>query len=124
MPPNLTKTQPFRCEVQAEREGVRIRPVGEVDLATVDVVQAQLAELKAVGFSQLTLDLRAVSFMDSTGLRMILEWDASSRADGFAFSLVAGSPAVQRLFDVTGTRERLDFVDAACMSQRGNQALL
>ena len=114
MPQNLTKSQ-FRCEVQAEREGVRIRPVGEVDLATVDVVQEQLAELKAVGFSQLTLDLRAVSFMDSTGLRMILEWDASSRADGFAFRLVAGSPAVQRLFDLTGTRERLDFVEAACV---------
>jgi anti-sigma B factor antagonist len=115
MPPNLTKSQPFRCEVQPEREGARIRPVGEVDLATVDVVQDQLAELKSLGFSQLTLDLRAVSFMDSTGLRMILEWDASSRADGFAFSLVAGSPAVQRLFDVTGTRERLDFVEAACV---------
>jgi len=115
MPPNLTPSLPFRCEVQPAREGARIRPVGEVDLATVDVVQAQLAELKSAGFSQLTVDLRAVSFMDSTGLRMILEWDASSRADGFAFSLVAGSPAVQRLFDLTGTRERLDFVEAACV---------
>jgi anti-sigma B factor antagonist len=115
MPPNLTKSQLLRCEVQPERECVHIRPVGEVDLATVDVVQARLGEVKAVGFRQLTLDLRAVSFMDLTGLRMILEWDAIARADGFAFSLVAGSPAVQRLFDVTGTRERLDFVEAACV---------
>src|SRR5215213_9708506 len=118
MPANRARSQLFHCEVQPDREGVRIRPVGEVDLATVDVVQAQLAELKARGFSQLTLDLRAVSFMDSTGLRMILEWDASSRVDGFAFRLVAGSPAVQRLFDLTGTRERLDFVEPASVAQR------
>jgi hypothetical protein len=37
------------------------------------------------------LDLRVVCFLDSTALRMILDWDAMSRADGFAFSLVADS---------------------------------
>ena len=103
----------FHCEVQPERHGVRIRPVGEVDLATVDAVHAHLAELQSAGFTQLTLDLRGVTFLDSSGLRMILEWDARSKADGFAFSLVAGSPSVQRLFDLTDTRERLNFVDAA-----------
>jgi anti-sigma B factor antagonist len=124
MPPKSPQDTQFRCDVQPERQRVRIRPVGEVDLATVDVVHAQLAELRAVGFSQLTLDLRAVSFLDSSGLRMILEWDARSRADGFAFSLVAGSPTVQRLFDLTGTLERLNFVEATRMPQRANQALL
>jgi hypothetical protein len=34
-----------------------------------------------------------------------------SRADGFAFSLVVGSPIVQRIFEITGTTERLDFVE-------------
>ena len=102
---------PFHCEVQPERERARVRPIGEIDMATVPVVEAHLSELKAAGFQQLLLDLRAVSFLDSTGLRMILEWDAQSRADGFAFSLVAGPPNVQRLFDLTATTGRLDFVD-------------
>ena len=44
---------------------------------------------------------------------MILDWDSSSRADGFAFSLVAGPPAVQRIFELTGTTERLNFVEAS-----------
>ena len=102
---------PFHCEVQPERERARVRPIGEIDMATVPVVEAHMSELKAAGFQQLLLDLRAVSFLDSTGLRMILEWDAQSRADGFAFSLVAGPPNVQRLFDLTATTGRLDFVD-------------
>ena len=102
---------PFRCEVQPERERARVRPIGEIDMATVPVVEAHLRELRAARFKQLMLDLRAVSFLDSTGLRMILEWDAQSRADGFAFSLVAGPPNVQRLFDLTATTGRLDFVE-------------
>jgi anti-anti-sigma factor len=102
---------PFRCELESERERVRVRPIGEIDMATVPVVEAHLSELKAAGFKQVTLDLRAVCFLDSTGLRMILRWDACSRADGFAFSLVAGPPTVQRLFDLTDTAARLTFVD-------------
>jgi stage II sporulation protein AA (anti-sigma F factor antagonist) len=103
--------EPFRCELESKRDRVRVRPIGEIDLATVHVVQAHLRELEAAGFKQVTLDLRAVGFLDSTGLRMILDWDARSRADGFAFSLVAGPPTVQRLFDLTDTTARLTFID-------------
>jgi len=91
---------------------VRVRPVGELDLATVPVVEEQLSELEAAGFTSLTLDLRDVRFLGSTGLRMILLWNAKSRADGFTFRLIAGPPAVTRLFDMTGTSEQLDFVES------------
>jgi anti-sigma B factor antagonist len=103
--------QPFRCDVEPNRETVRVRPVGELDLATVDVVEEQLSELKAAGFTSLTLDLRDVRFLDSTGLRMILLWDAEARAGGFVFRLIEGPPAVRRLFDLTGTTEKFDYVD-------------
>jgi anti-sigma B factor antagonist len=108
MPPDI---EPFRCEVQAELHGAVIRPVGELDMATVPIVDGHLSEQQAAGSKHVTLDLRDVSFLDSTGLRMILSWDAMSRADGFAFSLVAGPPPVQRLFELTGTTQRLKFVE-------------
>jgi anti-sigma B factor antagonist len=101
----------FRCELEPERERVRVRPIGEIDIATVPVVEAHLCELTAAGFRQVTLDLGAVRFLDSTGLRMILEWEARSRADGFSFGLVAGPPAVQRLFELTNTTGMLSFTD-------------
>jgi len=103
--------EPFRCEVEPRRHAVHVRPVGELDIATVPEVDAQIAELQTAGFKQLTLDLSRVCFLDSTGLRMVLDWDARSRADGFAFSLIEGPPTVQRLFELTGTRERLEFVE-------------
>lgn len=108
----LTHPEPFRCDIQPEREAVRLRPVGELDIATVPVLEAHLTELQTAGFKQLTLDLRELSFLDSTGLRLILAWDARSRADGFALSLVAGPPGVQRVFDITDTTRRLNFVAA------------
>jgi len=82
-------------------------------MATVPVVDGHLCEQLTAGFKHLTLDLSDVCFLDSTGLRMILDWDSMSRADGFAFSLVAGPPAVQRIFELTGTTERLNFVEAS-----------
>ena len=103
--------QPFRCDVEPQRETVRVRPVGEVDLATVDVVEEQLSDLKAAGVTALTLDLRAVRFLDSSGLRMMLRWNAEARADGFAFQLIEGPSAVRRLFDLTGTTELFDYVE-------------
>ena len=103
--------QPFRCEVEPHRETVRVRPVGELDMATVPAVDDQLSELEAAGFANLTLDLRGVRFVDSTALRMIMLWDGKSRADGLRFRLIAGPPAVQRLFGLTGTKEQLEFVD-------------
>jgi anti-sigma B factor antagonist len=102
----------LRCEVIPQREEVRVRPVGALDLSTVKVLEDQLVELSGAGFHRLILDLRALSFMDSTGLRLILRWDAEARKDGFELGLIAGPPPVQRVFELTGTLGVLPFVRA------------
>jgi len=107
-----TDYEPFRCDVEPHRKAVHVRPVGELDLATVPLIETQLDELHASGFEQVTLDLRGVSFLDSSALQLIVVWDNKSRADGFTFSLIEGPPAVQRLFDLTGTTDRFQFVKA------------
>ena len=103
---------PFAVEVEAQREIVRVCPCGEVDLATVGDVREQVDELLSAGFTRVLLDLRQVSFLDSTGLRLIIEFVRSSRADGWQFVLIDGSAPVRRVFDVTGLRDQLPFVDA------------
>ena len=113
MPFDRSELEPFRCELEPHRDVVHIRPVGELDMATVPLVGAQLDELAAAGFAHLVLDLREVSFLDSSGLRLIMSWSAKARADGLAFELVAGPAPVQRMFDVTGVADRLRFAGAA-----------
>ena len=59
---------------------------------------------------RLILDLSQLEFMDSTGLRLILRWDAEARKDGFSIGLVPGPPVVQRVFELTGTAAALPFI--------------
>lgn len=67
---NRSEIEPFRVDVAPDREEVRVSPVGELDLATVPLVDTELAELWSLGFARLVLDLRNVCFLDSTGLRL------------------------------------------------------
>jgi len=99
------------CEVVPERDAVRVRPVGSLDLATEPILEARLAELRQAGCRELILDLRGLVFMDSTGLRLVLRWNAASRADGFGVSFVAGAPGIQRVFELTGTTALVPFID-------------
>jgi anti-sigma B factor antagonist len=98
------------CEVVPERDAVRVRPVGSLDVATVSVLERQLEELREVGFRRLIVDLGGLSFMDSSGLRLALKWHAAAQHDGFEIGFVPGRPAVQRVFELTGMAERLPFV--------------
>ena len=61
------------------RDSVRVAPVGELDIATVDKLRAEVDRLRESGFTKLVLDLRGVRFLDSTGLRLVLELDAAAK---------------------------------------------
>ncbi len=60
----------------------------------------------------IVLDLTALRFMDSTGLRSILRADAVVRAAGRKLALVDGPEPVRRVFDITGMRRLLRFVSS------------
>jgi anti-sigma B factor antagonist len=103
--------EPFRVDVEPEREAVRVAPVGELDIATVDKLQAEVARLLETGFAKIVLDLRGVRFLDSTGLRLVLELDAAAKAESHALFVIRGPDVVHRIFEVTQVTERLNFVD-------------
>jgi anti-anti-sigma factor len=107
MPPEA----PLRCEVTPEREAVRIRPVGELDMATAPVLDAQMRDLRDSGFRRLILDLSGLLFIDSSGLHLILRYDAKARRNGFSLQLVPGDRAVQLVFEVAGVAAQLPFTD-------------
>jgi anti-anti-sigma factor len=103
--------EPFRIDVEPDRESVRVAPVGELDIATVDKLQSEVSRLLATGFQRLVLDLRGVRFLDSTGLRLVLELDAAAAADSHELCVIRGSRVVHRIFEVTQVAERLHFIE-------------
>ena len=85
-------------------------PKGEIDLATVDIVRDAVENGWQRGL-RLVLDFREVGFMDTSGLRYVLELNDRAAREGFELRLVRGSSAVQRVFQVAGLDTRLPWVD-------------
>jgi len=96
-------------EVISEHEGVRLRAFGSLDLATQPLLETQIEELLESGVRTLTLDLRAVTFMDSSGVRLVLRWNAAAQSGGFQFWVIPGPPQVQRVFELTDTGRLVAF---------------
>lgn len=102
----------FEVDIE-RREGMLVaRPRGEIDLATVDLVREAVEREHQPG-DAIVLDLRPTEFMDTSGLRYVVELNDRAAAEGFALHLVRGPTAVQRVFEVAGLDARLPFVDDA-----------
>jgi anti-anti-sigma factor len=98
---------PFRVDVHPERDAVRVVPVGELDLATSEVLERQLHELRRAGFQRVVLDLRELTFIDSSGIRVVLAEHQFAEQAERRFSLIHGPPVVQRALEVCGLLDRL-----------------
>jgi anti-anti-sigma factor len=97
---------------QANSDGsVLVKVAGDLDLGSADVLQQALLAVEKSHPSTLYLDLSGLGFMDSTGLRLILQANARAKKASSRLVLIAGRNGVQRVFRVTGMQERLEFAD-------------
>lgn len=99
----------FRIDVHPERTVVRVAPAGELDIATTSSLAVELRELRDVGFDYIVLDLRRLTFIDSTGVALILTEDRIARGSGRDFTLIGGSRAIQRVLEICGVAGLLRF---------------
>ena len=77
---------------------------GDIDLTTFGAVESALDAARGKG-SVVVLDLRAVGFMDTSGLRVVISQQLRGEADGHRFVVVPGSDKVRRLFEIAGFPE-------------------
>jgi len=87
--------------------------VGEIDLNTAQTlsVAIELAEQRAP--PRLTVDLSGVTFIDVSGLRVLLQAARRARTDGRRFAVARPSHQVARLLELTAISQSLDVSDAA-----------
>ena len=105
----------FSCDVVETPTSAVVRVAGELDLASTPEVEEALHRL-ATQKKLVTLDLRGLVFMDSTGLRLMIEIDALARQDGFHFEIVRGNDLIHRIFQMSGVEEHLTIVDEPAVS--------
>jgi anti-sigma B factor antagonist len=98
--------------VRSERRGdsYHVEPSGELDIATAEVLERELRTAEASDAGTIVLDLSGLAFMDSTGLRVVIDVNERCGGEAGRLRVIAGSPAVERLLDIVGLRERLPLI--------------
>ena len=100
----------LRYSVRREPEVAVIEILGEVDLASVDELRDVALDIFSTGQSNLVLDLSGVTFIDSTGIGMIVDMSNHARDRNGAFSLLNPSPQALRVIELTGLDRHLEIV--------------
>ena len=115
---------PLPFSVQLHRQGDRVvlALYGEFDLAGAPEARACVRRL-AGPRCRLIVDLRGLSFIDSSGVAVLIEAAARARSNGWELGIVPSEHAdVRGVFRITGLEEHLPFVSAAEASVDGRQA--
>jgi anti-anti-sigma factor len=100
---------PFTISIHPDVDRVGIAPVGELDIATVDLLHDEVADLRRTGVEHVVLDLSRISFMDGRGLALLVVLRDDARRCGHRLTLVPGPPRVQRVFTLTRTAGLFDW---------------
>lgn len=86
---------------------IRLELTGELDLATAGELERALEAVE--GAAGVVIDLRPLDFIDSTGLRLIIQFHESTCDAGVGLEIWDGPPAVARVFEISGARAQLPF---------------
>ena len=105
--------EPPSFEVRSEFDSGtgRLTPVGELDIATAPELEEAARATIARGARELTIDLRELSFMDSSGLRLLIVLRERATSEGWTLRLLKPAGQVLTILALTGADENLPFVE-------------
>jgi len=100
--------------IRAERgpkELYVVEVYGELDLSCIETLEAELRRIEATDVDQIILDLSGLDFIDSTGIRILLEAEARSRQDSSRLSFLRGQGSVERVLELVQADSFLTFAN-------------
>jgi anti-anti-sigma factor len=105
--------EPGELTISPSRAGEEyvIGVAGELDLATCHLLREGIVSALGSDARKIVLDLRDLTFMDSTGLRAVLAAEREARDQNKELAIIRGPRAVQRVFELTSLDSKLPFVD-------------
>jgi len=114
---------PLTIKVRSERGVVIAAVTGEIDLSTVAPLRERLFELADSG-GTLIIDLNRVTFIDSTGLGVLIGTARRAAGHGGSLHAVCDQPQTRKLLWMTGVDRRIPLaatVDGALMFQAASR---
>jgi anti-sigma B factor antagonist len=97
----------FSIDVSPDRERVFVRAAGEIDLATAGKLEEAITELLDRGFRHVVVDMRKVTFLDSTGIRTLIACHNRAHGVDARMPVLIGNSPARRPLEITGVLEYL-----------------
>jgi anti-anti-sigma factor len=106
------------CRVFETGDTIVIAAEGDVDLATCDRLTDRAAAHLRPG-TRVVVDCSEITFLDSAGLRVLLDLRARTAAVGSVFALAAIPSPVRLVLELSGTEHYFLTLDARPDGDRG-----
>ncbi len=97
-------------EIEERGDAVTVTLTGELDISNAAGVENRLIALEEARPTSIVVDLRQVTFIDSTGLSLLINADSRARKSDRRLTILTGSGPVLRILRTVGLDERLDVV--------------
>lgn len=113
-PHDATRARPtraLRVTVQDTPRTVHLRLAGDLDIAGAPRLR-EVIDAHARAGQTMVVDLRGLGFVDSMGLAALVRAQHRALARGAQLELVAGPPAVQRVFAIAGLDRAFVWAEA------------
>jgi anti-sigma B factor antagonist len=104
--PHGVSNQVFALRSESNGQACTLHLQGELDLASFEAVDRMVRDV-AQRANQITFDLSDLTFMDASGLRLLLQADGRARADSHSMRVIGATGRVKELMEMTGTFDRL-----------------
>lgn len=106
----MIQASPFEIRSEVDADTGRLTLAGELDIATTPQVEDEARMILAQRVRRLILDLSALTFIDSSGLRMLIALNDSAAGAGWTLGLIRPEPSLAVL-QITGADENLPFIE-------------
>jgi anti-anti-sigma factor len=100
----------FEVDVKEETRGTVVTVSGELDVASSQTLEQELSKLQ--GTATVVVDLRGLTFIDSTGLGVLVRAHQLAKEQNRRFGLVRGNGQVDQLLNLTGLDTELLMGDS------------
>jgi anti-anti-sigma factor len=100
----------FRIDEAIEGNLTRLMLVGELDMASCRQLDRRLDELARAGSPNIEIDFSKITFMDSSGLGVLLGARRKFAGEERSLVLTGVHADLMRIFDLTGVARYFEFV--------------
>jgi anti-anti-sigma factor len=107
----MIEASQFDVHSSTEGEDARLTLTGELDIATAPTLDGAVQAALTGGARRVVIELGGLTFVDSSGLRLLIMLSQRAPEEGWKLELTRPSDSAMSVFRMTGAEENLPFVE-------------